>query len=68
TASVITGLPFALILLLMIYSLRAGFQQEYEVEEAVRKRLKEVEEQHFLNEMITEVVHDDALLDNKEEK
>lgn len=61
TATVITGLPFAVILLLIIYSLYQGFNQEFEVEEAVRMRLKQVEEKHILTEAISEVVVDDAL-------
>ncbi|MBF7095668.1 BCCT family transporter [Alkalibacter mobilis] len=67
TASVLTGLPFAIILLLLIYSLNVGFSQEYEVEEAVRKRLREVEEAHFLNEAITAAVQDEALVSNEDE-
>ncbi len=63
TASVVTGAPFALILLLMIYSLYAGFSQEYEVEEIVQRRLQEVEEKHVLDEAISAAVTDDALID-----
>jgi choline/glycine/proline betaine transport protein len=68
TASVLTGLPFAIILLLLIYSLNAGFNQEYEIEEAVRKKLREVEEEHFLNEAIMAAVQDEALINNENEK
>ncbi|SHE96040.1 BCCT family transporter [Alkalibacter saccharofermentans] len=64
TASVLTGLPFAIILLLLIYSLNAGFSQEYEIEEAVRKKLREVEEEHFLNEAINAAVQDEALVNS----
>ena len=39
TASVITGLPFAVLLILLVYSLKVGLQEEYEIEEAVRKSL-----------------------------
>ena len=63
TAAVITGAPFALILLLMIYSLYVGFSQEYEVEEIVQRRLQEVEEKHVLDEAISAAVTDDALID-----
>lgn len=66
TASVSTGLPFSLILILIIYSLYAGFSQEYEVEEAVRTRLREVEEQHVLNEAIVSAVQDEALVDTED--
>ncbi|RDU24135.1 BCCT family transporter [Anaerosacchariphilus polymeriproducens] len=59
TASVITGLPFAILLILLVYSLKIGLQEEYEIEEAVRKRLIEVEKEHFLNEAITEVLQEE---------
>ena len=54
TASICTGLPFAIILLLMIYSLYIGFSQEHYVEDTVRKKLEEVEQQHFMEEAIKE--------------
>ncbi len=59
TASVMTGLPFAVLLLLLIYALGQGLHQEYEIEEAVTKRLRQVEEQHFLNEAIATVVQEE---------
>ncbi len=62
TASVITGLPFAMILLLMIYSLHAGLKQEFEVEEIVSRKLREVEDQHVINEVINALVLDEALV------
>jgi choline/glycine/proline betaine transport protein len=62
TASVITGLPFAIILLIMIYSLNEGLKQEYEVEEIVRKKVREVREDLIINEIINTVVHDHALI------
>lgn len=62
TASVITGLPFTLILLLIIYSLYAGLKDEYAVEQLVRERLREVEERHMLEEVIAETVEDDVLV------
>ena len=46
TAAVCTGLPFAVILLLIIYALYIGFTQELYVEDAVKRRLKNVEEEH----------------------
>ncbi|MGO3169284.1 BCCT family transporter, partial [Senegalia sp. (in: firmicutes)] len=68
TASVITGLPFAIILLMMIYSLNEGLKQEYEVEKIVYKRVKEVRRGHVINEAINTEVHDQALVNkNKEE-
>ncbi len=48
TAAVSTGLPFAVVLLLIIYALYIGFSQEMFVEDAVRRRLKRVEEEHRL--------------------
>jgi choline/glycine/proline betaine transport protein len=65
TASVITGLPFAIILLMMIYSLYAGLKQEYDVEEIVRRKLRQVEDEHVIGEVIASVVHDDALIEDK---
>jgi len=66
TASVITGLPFAIILLLMIYSLTQGLRQEYEVEEVVRKEVRSVRENHVISEVISSSVHDHALIDDEE--
>ena len=68
TASVITGLPFAIILILMVYSLNEGLKQEYEVEEVVRKKVREVREDHIINEVINAVVHDHALIDKEDEE
>lgn len=65
TASVITGLPFMLILLLIIYSLHAGLNDEHAVEEMVKQRLREVEERHMLEDVITETVEDEALVDKE---
>ncbi|MFW5838690.1 MAG: BCCT family transporter [Bacillota bacterium] len=65
TASVITGLPFAIILILMIYSLNAGLKQEYEVEEVVRKEVRDFRENYVINEVINTVVHDEALIDKE---
>ncbi|WP_124065040.1 BCCT family transporter [Clostridium sp. E02] len=68
TASVITGLPFAVLLILLVYSLKIGMQEEYEIEEAVRISLIKVEKDHFLNEAIMEVVQEEnALLANSVE-
>ncbi len=64
TGSVITGLPFCIILILIVYSLNAGFSQEYEVEESVKRKLIEVEKKHLLTETISTIVRDDALEEN----
>lgn len=58
----ITGLPFAVLLILLVYSLKIGLQEEYEIEEAVRKSLIKVEKEHFLNEAITEVLQEENAL------
>jgi len=68
TASVITGLPFAIILLLMIYSLNEGLKQEYEVEEIVRKKVRDVREDHIITEIISGVVEDHALVNKDTDK
>jgi len=46
TAALTTGLPFAVILLLIIYALYIGFSQELFVEDAVQRRLRRVKEDH----------------------
>lgn len=66
TASVVTGLPFAFILLLTIYSLNEGFKQEYEVEEVVRKKLRRVEEKHILDQAIDTAVKEDSFIESVE--
>jgi choline/glycine/proline betaine transport protein len=61
TASVITGLPFAIVLLMMIYSIKQGLHQEYEIEEIVRKKMTAVKSEHLIEMMIKEAVNDEAL-------
>jgi choline/glycine/proline betaine transport protein len=46
TASVSTGLPFALVLLIGVYSLYIGLRQELYVETAVQRALSNAEEEH----------------------
>ncbi len=65
TASIITGLPFTLILLVMTYSLFVGLKQEYKIESAVNKEVKIAENKHVMNEVISSVVHDEALIDKE---
>ena len=48
TAAVSTGLPFAIVLLLIIYALYMGFSQKLYVEDAFECSLKQVEEEHRL--------------------
>ena len=52
TASIATGLPFALVLLVMVYSLYVGLSQELYVEDRVARELDGVREQHRLSEAI----------------
>ncbi len=58
TATICTGLPFACIILISIYSLYLGLSQELFVEEAVEASLKKVEEKHFLDEALNELGED----------
>ncbi|MGM0607825.1 MAG: BCCT family transporter [Candidatus Muiribacteriota bacterium] len=57
TASVSTGLPFALVLLLTIYSLYIGFTQELIANEKVKQTVTELKTEHTLKETIEEVVN-----------
>lgn len=54
TAAISTGLPFAVVLLLIIYCLYLGLSQELYVEDAVRKRLQTVREEHRVTEAVAE--------------
>lgn len=54
TAAITTALPFSLVLLVMVYSLHRGLKNEYQIEEMVRDKLREVEEKHFLDEAISD--------------
>ena len=59
TASVSTGLPFAVILLFIIYALYIGFSQESYVEEKVEKARRNVKEEHRLVQTVTDLVQDE---------
>jgi len=52
TAAISTGLPFAVVLLLIIYALYVGLSQEAYVEEAVKKRLETVTREHHVSEAV----------------
>jgi choline/glycine/proline betaine transport protein len=52
TATIITGLPFALIILLMVYALYLGLREELFVEEAVKRRLQTVIAEHRVSEAV----------------
>jgi choline/glycine/proline betaine transport protein len=62
TASVSTGLPFALVLLVGVYALYVGLSQELYVETAVKKAVIEAEAEHRLHEAVGSAVSaaDDA--------
>jgi len=52
TAAITTGLPFTVVLLLIIYALYIGLSQELYVEEAVADKLESVKEEHRLSEAV----------------
>ncbi|MBT64634.1 BCCT family transporter [Coraliomargarita sp. SDUM461003] len=53
TASIVTGLPFTVVLLLICYSLYLGLTQEAYVEDAVEDKLRDVHADHRLDEAIS---------------
>ena len=59
TASVITGLPFALVLLIGVYSLYVGFVQEADVESAVKRAVDSARDEHQLLEAVSDAVQND---------
>jgi choline/glycine/proline betaine transport protein len=59
TASVSTGLPFAIVLLTGVYSLYIGFSQEAYVENAVQKALKTAKDEHLMQEAVTIAVQNE---------
>lgn len=64
TASLITGLPFTFILLVMVYSLYLGLRQEFLIERAVKEKLRKVRSDHIITDVIQNSVEDEALVDN----
>ncbi|WP_295539937.1 BCCT family transporter [uncultured Thiohalocapsa sp.] len=56
TAAVSTGLPFALVLLVGVYALYVGLNQELYVETAVKKAVTRAEDDHKLQEAVESVV------------
>ncbi len=58
TAAISTGLPFTVVLLLIVYALFVGLNQELYVEEAVAKKLERVREDHRLEEAIAEATEE----------
>lgn len=59
TASVITGLPFAMVLLFVIYSLYIVFSEEIYVEEKVQKKLQAVKDTHHIEQVVNEMTSSD---------
>jgi choline/carnitine/betaine transport len=58
TASITTGLPFAVVLLVMVYSLYIGLNQERYVEETVQKKLEAVRDEHRMTEVFESIQSD----------
>jgi choline/glycine/proline betaine transport protein len=56
TASVTTGLPFALVLLIGVYSLYVGFSQEHYVEKAVERAVFHAKEEQRVHEVVAGVI------------
>ncbi len=56
TASVSTGLPFALVLLIGVYSLYVGLSEETYVENAVKRAVDSAKEEHQLIEAVSDAV------------
>ena len=56
TASVSTGLPFALVLLISVYSLYVGFSQETYVENSVKRAVSTAKEEHRVREAVTSAI------------
>ena len=64
SVAISTGLPFAIVILFIIYSLYVGFSEEQYIEDAVNERIQEVEQEHFMEEAIESAVVDEALETN----
>lgn len=60
TASVSTGLPFALVLLVGVYSLYVGFSQETYVENAVLKAVESAKDKQLVLEAVTSAVENEG--------
>jgi choline/glycine/proline betaine transport protein len=56
TASVSTGLPFAIVLLISVYSLFVGLSQETYIEEAVERAVIDAEEEKRMQDALSSVV------------
>lgn len=60
TASVATGLPFALVLLIGVYSLYVGFSEELYVEDAVERAVFHAKEEQRVHDVVSQVVNEEA--------
>jgi choline/glycine/proline betaine transport protein len=61
TASVATGLPFAVVLLIGVYTLYVGLHEELYVENAVKKAVYKAEEEHRLHQAVNLAVSDQGV-------
>jgi choline/carnitine/betaine transport len=61
TASVTTGLPFALVLLIGVYSLYVGFSEELYVENAVERAVFHAKEEQRVHEVVSDVINGEDL-------
>ena len=59
TASVSTGLPFAIVLLIGVYSLYVGFSQESYVEDAVQRAVKSAKDEQLVLDAVTTAAQND---------
>ncbi len=66
TASISTGLPFTIILLLIVYALYLGLSEEAHIEDMVQNKLEDVHAEHKLTEAIAEA-HDELLTKQSDE-
>lgn len=61
SVAISTALPFAIVILFIIYALYVGFSEEQFIEDAVSDRIEEVEQEHFIEEIIENTVIDESL-------
>ncbi|MGZ0655318.1 BCCT family transporter [Coraliomargarita sp. W4R53] len=66
TASIITGLPFTVVLLMICYALYLGLSQEAHMEDAVKSKLRDVHADHKLDEAISSA-HEELIEKTKAE-
>lgn len=59
TASVSTGLPFAVVLMIGVYSIYVGLVQEVDVENAVKQAVDSARDEHELMEVVSDAVQNE---------